>query len=463
MRYSYLLFCITFLLFALASYAQKQLPDSLLTSYTKERSDTGKLKAMWHIIDAYLDFRADSALLYANRSLSLATKIKSIKYQSLTYKQMGDAYKFLGDYPNALTYYFKRLEMDEQENDVYKKAVTYNSLGSVYNLENDFGLSLIYFQKADSIITTYKLDELKSLINVNLCDVYEKMNNYQAAFRYGKKALAEAQKAGDDLNVGISFNNIANVFAKTDQTDSALIYYQLGIPFSKKANGFQTLCEMYLGIAQLMEKENKYDSAFYNARLSASFAQQMNFNKLYMQSCSLLSRYFAGVKLFDSAYYYQYEAAQMKDSIFNDENAKRVQLLTINEAIRQEKIKVAIEKAKADRSHELQLLAIGLLIPVFFFISVLLSKRKIKPRVVELTGILSLLMSFEYITLLIHPAIQRFTNDTPVYEIIILIAVAAILTPAHHRIEEWLLHRLTVHKRDQVRIITKKISQKKPD
>ena len=462
MRYKQVLFCIV-LSVCLFFCSAQQLPDSLQSGYAKQKTDTGKLKAMWHITDAYLDFRADSALLYANRSLALATKIKSSKYLSLTYKQMGDAYRFLGDYPNALTFYFKRLEMDEQEKDVYKKAVTYNSLGTVYNLESDYNLSLIYFQKADSVITNNGLEELKRLVNVNLCDVYEKIGNFTAAFRYGKVALAEAKKAGDSLNIGISYNNIANAFAAIGESDSALIYYRQGIPFSEKENSFLTLCEVYLDIARIMEKEKKMDSAFYNVRLSASFARQMNFNKFYLQSCNMLSRYFAGVQRYDSAYYYQSKAAQIKDSIFNEENAKRVQLITINEAIRQEKIKAVAEKEKADRSHALQLLAIGLLIPVFFFVSVLLSKRKIKPRVVELTGILSLLMSFEYITLLIHPAIQRFTNDTPVYEIIILIAVAAVLTPAHHRVEEWLLHRLTLYKKEQLHIITKKIRQKKPD
>ena len=458
-----LLVSIALLFCAMASYAQ-QLPDSLWTNYRKEHSDTGKLKTMWYIIHSYLDVRPDSALLYASRSLALATKIHSIKYLSLTYKQMGDAYKLLGDYPNALTSYINRLEMDEKENDAYKIAITYNNLGIVYGLENEDSLSLAYYQKAEKIITDNKIEELESLININLCDAYEKRGDLNKAFLYGKKALAEAYKTEDTLNIAIGLNNLGNVFYKEKQPDSALLYYNRGIPFAKTYNSFQTLCETYLGIAQIMQEKTKTDSAIYYAALAATVAKNMGYSNYYLQSCTALSDYFSHQHKYDSAYFYLSAAREVKEENFNDEKAKRVQLLTINEEVRQEKLKEAQKKAAEDRSHALQLLAIGMLIPIFFLLSVLLSKRKIKPRVIELTGILSLLMFFEYITLLIHPAIQKFTNDTPVYEIIILMIVAAILTPAHHRIEEWLLHKLSrVHHKENLHIITKKIQQKKQE
>ncbi len=458
-----ILLCLLLLICVFKSYSQQQTLDSLRYAYSKQISDTDKFRTTWDIVNYYLDVRTDSALYYADQNLTLAKKIDSLKFESASYKQIGDAFRALGDYPNALIFYLKRLEMDEKENNPYKKAISLNSIGAVYEYENDYERSLNYMQKAERIIDSNDIDELKSMIYVNLCDVYEKTDNLSNAFLYGRKSLQQAQKLNDTLNIGMSYNNLANAFAKNNQIDSALKYYKRGLPFLEKTNTYHTICESYNGMSELMKKTNNIDSAIYYAKASATLAQKMKLNNYYLKSCNLLSQEFAVTNRFDSAYYYQSEAMLLKDSVFNDEKAKQLQLLTMKEEIRQKDIAEAAAKEKENFNRKLQLLAIGLLIPVFFFITILLSKRKVKTRVVEFTGILSLLILFEYITLLIHPAIENFTNGTPIYEIVIFIIIAAILTPAHHHTERWLIDKLTIQNKGTIKINTKKIHQKRPE
>jgi hypothetical protein len=84
-------------------------------------------------------------------------------------------------------------------------------------------------------------------------------------------------------------------------------------------------------------------------------------------------------------------------------------------------------------------------------------------RVVEFTGILSVLLFFEYITLLLHPAVAEFTHHSPFYEIIIFVAIAAFITPMHHKIQHWIIEKLTRHRKLKVQqVISKKIRIKTP-
>ena len=77
-------------------------------------------------------------------------------------------------------------------------------------------------------------------------------------------------------------------------------------------------------------------------------------------------------------------------------------------------------------------------------------------------GVLSLLFLFEFLTLLLHPVIVEFTHHTPIFELLIFVAIAALLVPAHHRLEHILLKKLTVkYKNENVQIITKKLIVKK--
>jgi hypothetical protein len=71
-------------------------------------------------------------------------------------------------------------------------------------------------------------------------------------------------------------------------------------------------------------------------------------------------------------------------------------------------------------------------------------------------GILSLLIFFEFLTLLLHPTVKEFTHHTPIYEIMIFVAIAAILIPTHHRIEHWLIEKL-LRNREQLAGDEKKI------
>ena len=64
---------------------------------------------------------------------------------------------------------------------------------------------------------------------------------------------------------------------------------------------------------------------------------------------------------------------------------------------------------------------------------------------IDFMGVLSLLLAFEFITLLIHPLIEKFTNHAPVLELIILVVLAAILIPLHHQLTRWLKAKLSGH------------------
>jgi hypothetical protein len=57
-------------------------------------------------------------------------------------------------------------------------------------------------------------------------------------------------------------------------------------------------------------------------------------------------------------------------------------------------------------------------------------------------SVLSLLLVFEFITLFIHPFVQRISSHLPVLELAILVALAAVLVPLHHRLTNWLRLKL---------------------
>ena len=117
--------------------------------------------------------------------------------------------------------------------------------------------------------------------------------------------------------------------------------------------------------------------------------------------------------------------------------------------------------AAKERKQQLQYLFIGIFIPGFFLLTLLLSRIRIHPRIIKVLGILSLLILFEYLLLLLHPTVAELTHHTPVLEMLIFVSIAAILIPAHHRIEGWLIKKL-IHRNESIRFRKVKFVSKKP-
>ena len=57
-------------------------------------------------------------------------------------------------------------------------------------------------------------------------------------------------------------------------------------------------------------------------------------------------------------------------------------------------------------------------------------------------GLLGLLLLFEFIAIFVHPYIDELTGHQPVWMLIILVMIAAVLVPLHHKMEHWVKEHL---------------------
>src|SRR5262249_3363705 len=90
---------------------------------------------------------------------------------------------------------------------------------------------------------------------------------------------------------------------------------------------------------------------------------------------------------------------------------------------------------------EILLITAGLigLIGLFFALS---RSFIVHERWIKFLGVLGLLVSFEYIYILIDPLVIKVTNESPIWMLLLLIIIALILEPVHNRIEHWITHKV---------------------
>jgi hypothetical protein len=201
-----------------------------------------------------------------------------------------------------------------------------------------------------------------------------------------------------------------------------------------------------LGLASLYSQFNKRDSAIYFSKISYQIAKQDGFLSRQLDAAKFISQAYKQTNNIDSTLSYLLFERDLNDSINNKNSIRESQILSSDELLRQLEIAKAKKEKDEQRRQQLQLLFIGIFIPGLFLLTLFLSRVKLHIRVIKLLGILSLLIFFEYLTLLLHPRVAEFTHHTPVFEILIFVGIAAILIPLHHKAEHWLIHKLLHHR-----------------
>lgn len=454
------------LLYANLVLSQKSKADSLQTLLLTEKKDSGRVQLMWQMADIISEYNPDSALHTAENALYLSKEIKYVEGQSKSLASMANAFLKVGNYPRALDLYFQKLQLEEKRNIPRNLAGTLMNIGNVYTMQEEYNKGLEYYYKADTIIRESNVQSMKYYVLLNLGDVYNRLDISDSAYRYFGQSLKRAKELGETDLIATSMTGLGHSYLKMKDYDQSRTSYESAIAGLTAANDDEILCEAQLGLANLYLQVHNNDSAVYYANQSLAIARRSDFLSHELDAAIFLTNFYKSGRKTDSAFAYINRVKELNDSIYSKRRIRESQVISSNEQLRQLEIEENKKIAARERRQQLQFLFIGIFIPGFFLFTLLLSRIKIHSRIIKTLGVLSLLILFEYLTLLLHPYVLEFTEHTPVYEILIFVAIAAILVPAHHRIERWLVEKLTSNKSNQrenaIRLITKKIKIKDP-
>ena len=443
MRYILL---ITFFLYgAIYGHTQTAKIDSLSQLLSVEKEDSNRVTLLWRLAEQYQSFKPDTSLLLSEQALLLAQQIKFTEGESRSLAWLATSQYLLGNYPMALNNYMLKLKIEEKRKSPRNFASALSNIGIMYILLGEYADALAYLYRADSTVESAggkTKAELKYSITGNIGEAYYRMNQLDSAKIYFNEALRLAKQTGDSFRLGASMLGVANVLALKQNYQEALQYYHSSFAYLNDGLNNDNLCEVALGMAKVYEKSGIKDSAAYFGNMSFSIAKKDGFLSRQLDACLFLSQHFKKQLIFDSAYIYIEQSVSLKDTIIGHEKIKEAMIISTNEQLRQVELAEQNRKEKATRYQQLQLLVIAIFIPLFFLMTLFISRVKIHVTVIRFMGIFSLLLLFEYLTLLLHPLIANLTHHRPVLELLIFVGMGAGLIPLHHRMEHLLITKL---------------------
>lgn len=425
--------------------AQQNVSDSVRRLITATKDDTTRILLINRLSQVYYASNPDTAIRLAQHALWLSSKINFLNGEARSLYSEGNVFMVTGAYPKALTCYLSALKINEKLNKPRSVSENLAAIAIVYYYERDYRKCIDFTLKSKTIAESLGDENTLGFDLLNLGGCYETLNILDTARIYTIQSYKLALKLKNLDVIGNANNNLGNIYSKMNEPEIALNYYRSAIPYLKQEDDDDVQCETTLGMAKLFKQLGQQDSSLHYARMSIISGTHGGFTSRVLDASNFLTNYFKVKGNLDSAFRYQELSISARDSLFSQEKTREVQNLSIAEQQRQQEIEQQKLAEEETNKKNLQLAGIAIFIPTFCLFIIFLSRRKTKPHTVEFMGIVALLLVFEFITLVAHPYIEHWTHDTPVLTLIILVAIAAVLVPMHHRTEHWVKSKL-VHK-----------------
>jgi hypothetical protein len=226
--------------------------------------------------------------------------------------------------------------------------------------------------------------------------------------------------------------------------------------FTRKTNSFLSIYKAGLAsnlnrISQSFFNDSQYDSSLTYAKQALAYAIP-DYLAVAGYSYYLIYETFDKENKMDSSNKYFRLATEIKDSLFSDEKSRNIQSQKFNELIRQQEIETQKETLALQHKQNIENALIALGIILFAMLFLLLSRSFItNVRFIKFLGILALLLVFEFINIMAHSYLEALTNNSQVLILLLLVGIAALLIPLHHRLEKWTITKV-VEKNKAVRL-----------
>lgn len=442
-RYCWLIF---FIVYSHVVPAQSSKIDSLRHLLQTEKPDSNRVTQLWRLAEQYQFFKPDTTLQLAQQAFLLAQHIKYKEGESRSLAVMATGQYLLGNYSGALHNYMQKLQLEEKRNSSRNYASALNNIGLMYILLADYPNALSYLHKADSTVQVAGAEvkkELKNTILVNLGESFYRMKQMDSANYYFSQAFLTGVNNGDEFYKGAASLGLGNVQSGEGHDSTAMNNYRKALLFLNDGTNNDMLCETALGLANVFLKTGYPDSALHYARLAFVTGRKDGFLSRELDAAAFLSHYFKSKQKYDSAFAYMEQSVTLQDSLKGQAKTREAMIISSNEQLRQAELAEQKQRDKEARIQQLQILAICIFIPMFFIITLAVSRIRIHRNVVRFMGVVSLLLFFEFLILLLHPLIEGLMHHNKVLELLVLVVIGAGLVPLHHRLEGVVIAKLT--------------------
>ena len=357
------------------------------------------------VMKGYRITNSDSALFYVDKQLAFAKGEKNKKWIAEALSNKGRILLSVSGFSAANATFQEALEIQESIGDIKGMADTYQWIGYVLRKEGKLTEALDYYQL--SLDRSSQLGEegrtyTAATLN-GMGTLYLDQKNYEKALEYYQQSLELHLALNKAIGIAANYNNISQAYYFMGDYAQAKAYLEKSRAIKEKLNDLQGLGNIYHNLGDLDVKAGDFESANENylkalelrdsihdkADVASSY-NALGYNALRMQrpgqalnwcrqglllaqsagdveetaaSADCLFQAFQMQTQADSALAYHILMTELKDSLFNQENTRKLAQLELQYAFDKERgqMQEGLKRQRMFRN-------VAIVITAFFFV-----------------------------------------------------------------------------------------------
>lgn len=351
-----------------AGYSQNRTIDSLIVILETTKDDTTRVELLLSLSRNLYIAQPEEAIRFANDAKNLAEELNYQKGLAYALKNIGLGYYFQGNYFETINYWQQSLNIFEATGDKVGVSNLLSNLGAVNNNEGDdtkalelyleslkvaeeindslrivtalINIGLVYLKKSNThnkaldyylkalpLSEKIKNNDAIGTASLNIGEIYFEREDYTTALLYFEKSLKALKSSG---NIFYSLNNIGKVYAKRGDFEKAIKFQLESYEKAKKVDAKLDMSRSLLGLADTYIQQENYKPALTSLNEAKSIAEEIGSNYELRDSYKRLANSYAKVADYKNAFKFQTLLTDIKDTLFNISNEKKIGLIQLN-------------------------------------------------------------------------------------------------------------------------------------
>ncbi len=259
-----------------------------------------------------------------NKALEIYEEVHDTADIAMCYNHFGILHDYQGDYKQALDYYFESLRMREIVGDIEEIAASYSNIGIVYNYLGEYEQALEYQLKNLKLNNEIGQKRGAGIAYINIGNIYEKLGKYDQALENFLKGMETLKEIGDMLGVTDAYFNIGEVWQKRGNYEVALQYQNKSLDIAEEIGYKQGIANSCYSMGSVYNKTGQLTEAIEYLSRSVTIGEELGMPEIIMAASEVLSKVYGKQNNFRKAYDFQVLFKQMSDSLNNAENLKKI-------------------------------------------------------------------------------------------------------------------------------------------
>lgn len=300
------------------------------------------------IMERYADLgNKDSSFVYLNKLEALIDTMPDWASKKISLSQnIATVYQYFGMYKTAIRYFQVAINGNRQNKNFRGLGLALANLGVLYNeMEND-GKAILYSKEALQYLADVNMPYIQTASNI--ADYYINEEQYDSALLYLKISNDRAEKVNDPESPVTNQNILARIYIARKKYDLAKDILNRNIETLSHTDEKWNLCKTLLNYTALDTSLQQYDIAKKHLNQVLAISKKNGFPIFTVMALQNLATVHSKTGDYKSAFQYQMEYMNLKDSIAGEKAKAGLNDLEINYKTMQKEQEIALLKKDND-------------------------------------------------------------------------------------------------------------------